>query len=243
MTAPERDVADIARAVVELVGRARRTIAATDADDEFAPRAELAGAGLGFLSSLLEPLEACRDQVSGDVTALVAQSDEWRSIGDQLRDALAHMGAIADGSDWTGAAATRFTSRISGFDGSVGGAVDACLHLAGLLRTSADLMAGARGLIEDIIDRVVAHMIATEAAAEASSAGTAGASEAVALSSILGAVAEQVEQAIAVVERVDDLLDRIGEALREVAAAFGDVNGLLDRLAAASDAGGRGLTA
>lgn len=180
-----REIATIGAEVVDFVGRARRIIESpvSAADD-------LTDAGLGFLVQLLAPLDSCLEQVAGDTESLGVKADEWAGIAEDLHDTVRRLDITAR-TEWTGPAADAFEVTVARFTSTAADAAQACAVVSTLLRTSADLMAGARGLIVDIIDRVVQFMIVTEAAASTSAGFTAGASEAAALLTILGQVGEE----------------------------------------------------
>ena len=213
--------------VVDFVGGAGALAA-----DPMAAEAKLMDAGLSFLIRLIEPLQQCLDQVAGDANALEARAADWGRLAGRLRDSVPPVEDLARAArqTWDGRAAEAFTSTMGEFTETVSGAAAACDGVTLLLRMSAELMAGAQGLIVDLIRQVVEYMIAAEAAAAAATVFTMGASDAAALSSILGRVAEGVEKAIDVVDRVAALLERIARALRELSAVFGRVGQLLVQL-------------
>lgn len=202
------------------------------AADPMAAEAKLVDAGLSFLIDLIEPLQQCLDQVTGDAKALEARAADWGRLAGRLRDSVPPIEDLARAArqTWDGRAAEAFSATMAEFTETVAGAAAACDGVTLLLRMSAELMAGAQGLIVDLIRQVVEYMIVAEAAAAASAALTMGASEAAALTSILGRVAEGVEKAIDVVDRVAALLERIARALREVSAVFARVGELLVQL-------------
>jgi len=193
---------------------------------------ELVDAGLSFLLGLIEPLQRCLEQVTGDADALQAKAAEWGALAGRLRATVPGVEDLARAArrSWSGQAADAFGATMAEFTETVAGAAAACDGVTLLLRMSADLMAGARSLVVDLIRQVVEYMIATEAAAAASAALTMGASEAAALSAIIGRVADGVERAIDVVDRAAVLLERIAGALREIAAVFARVGQLLAQL-------------
>jgi len=213
--------------VVDFVGGAGALAA-----DPVAAEAKLVDAGLSFLISLIEPLQRCLDEVTGDAHALEARAADWSRLAGRLRDSVPPVEDLARAAreNWHGQAAEAFCTTMAEFVETVAGAAAACDGVTLLLRMSAELMTGAQGLIVDLIRRVVEYMIAAEAAAAASAVLTMGASEAAALSSIIGRVAEGVEKAIEIVDRVAALLERIAQALRELSAVFGRVEQLLVQL-------------
>ena len=224
----EHEFASIGSDVVNFVGGAAKLAA-----EPMAAEAQLADAGLGFLISLIEPLQRCLDQVTGDHDALQAKAADWRGLAGRLRDTVPQVEQLARSAKatWTGRAADAFGATMDEFSETVTGAAAACDGVTMLLQTSAELMAGGQALLIDLIRQVVEYMVAAEAAAAASAVLTMGASEGAALSAILGRVAEGVEKAIEIVDRVAALLQRIGGALREVSAVFGRVGELLAKLA------------
>ena len=200
--------------------------------DPAAVRAELVDAGLSFLLGLIDPLQRCLDEVSGDAAALQAKAADWGALARRLRDTVPGVEDLARAAriGWSGQAAEAFGATMGEFTETVAGAAAACDGVTLQLRMSAELMAGARALIVDLIRQVVEYMIATEAAAAASAVLTMGASEAAALSAIIGRVADGVERAIDVVDRAAALLERIAGALREIGVVFARVGHLLARL-------------
>jgi uncharacterized protein YukE len=200
--------------------------------DAGAAETELVDAGLSFLLGLIEPLQRCLEQVTGDADALQAKAADWGALARRLRATVPGVEDLARAArgSWSGQAADAFGATMGEFTETVAGAAAACDGVTLLLRMSADLMAGARALIVDLIRQVVEYMIATEAAAAASAVLTMGASEAAALSAIIGRVADGVERAIDVVDRAAALLERIAGALREIGAVFARVGQLLAQL-------------
>lgn len=222
-----REFAAIGQEVVDLVGAARGLL-----DAPGAAQADLADAGLSFLTSLIEPLQRCLDQVSGDASALRVKAEEWTALAAELRESGPQTRALARSARtaWTGAAAEAFDATMGEFAETVDGAAGACDGVTVLLRTSGDLLAGAQHLITEVMSQVVDFMIVAEASAAASGLLTAGASEAAALSAILGKVSEAVERSIDIVDRVAVLLERIADALRGLHGTFGEISRLLARL-------------
>lgn len=194
--------------------------------------AQLVEAGLSFLLGLVEPLQRCREQVDGDAGALEAKAADWGQLARRLRATVPGVEDLARAArqDWSGRAADAFAATMAEFTETVAGAAAACDGVTLLLRMSGELMQGARGLVEDVIGQVVEYMIAAEAAAAASAVLTMGASEAAALSAIIGRVSDGVERAIDVVDRAAALLERIARALREIGAVFARVDELLAQL-------------
>ncbi len=217
----------IGREVVQFVGAAQHHLASPGA-----AQSDLVGAGLSFLIDLIDPLQRCLDEVTGDAASLTAKANDWVSIAEQLRATGPEVHRLTGSAKaaWTGVAADSFDATMREFLPAADGAAAACDAIRSLLATSAELMAGAQGLIQDVIGEVVDYMIVVEASAAASALHGGGASEAVALSSILGRVSDAVEQALGIVDQVSDLLARIANALRNVSRAFGRVNDLLATL-------------
>ena len=197
-----------------------------------AAEAELAEAGLEFLLGLIEPLQRCREQVTADADGLQAKAAEWGSLARRLRAAVPEVEDLARAAraTWSGQAADAFGATMAEFTDTVAGAAAACDGVTLLLRMSGELMSGARSLVDGVIQQVVDYMVAAEAAAEASAVLTMGASEAAALSAIVGRVADGVDRAIDVVEHAAALLERIAAALREIGAVFARVGRLLTQL-------------
>ena len=223
----ERQFASLGAEVVDLVGGATKL-----AVDPAAAEAQLVDAGLSFLVKLIEPLQRCLDEVTGDADALTARATDWRQLARRLRGTVPGVEDLARSarSTWSGQAADAFSATMGEFTETVAGAAAACDGVTLLLQMSAELMSGAQSLIVDLIRQVVEYMIAAEAAAAASAVFTMGASEGAALSAILGRVADGVEKAIEIVDRVAALLERIARALRELSSVFGRVAQLLAEL-------------
>ncbi|SDJ43348.1 Proteins of 100 residues with WXG [Frankineae bacterium MT45] len=221
------EFAAIGSEVLTLVGAPRQVT-----EDPVAVQRELTDAGLSFLSGLIEPLRQCLDLVTGDADSLNARAEQWRTLAASLRATGPQINQTAEAtrSTWTGAASQAFDTTMHEFSGTVTGAAGACDGVVMLLQTSAELMTGAQGLITDILAQVVEYMIVAEASAAASASATFGASQAMAQAAIVGETAEGVEKAIAIVDRVTELLQRIALALGEVSGVFAKVTELLARL-------------
>jgi hypothetical protein len=192
------------------------------------PLGFLCSAGLGYLVSVVQPLEDLLGQVTGNGDRIGRDAQAWQAVADGLAGlAVSLESAVGrDLAGWTGEAAAAARARLLDFTGRVRGLSGDVAMLVALMNAARAGMDAARALILEIISALAEWLVVTWLAAQATSVVTFGASEAAAMTATLAETDGATARAAAVLHRVEIAFGQVEGAFaglaRRVLAAVPD---------------------
>lgn len=137
------------------------------------PVDDLAAAGLGWLTGLVQPLQDTVDRMAGDSSAIRTYADAWQRTADNLlqtQNDLARS-AAADTADWHGSAADRYREHATAVGSALRGTAVLAAGLASATGTAGEVLAGARQNAGDQLTDLVRRLISYASLATAVEGG------------------------------------------------------------------------
>jgi hypothetical protein len=179
------------------------------------PTGWLTSVGLGFLISLIEPLQDAVHMVSGDGRALRQASTEYDGTGRELESMTRELVDLADRAlaEWRGEAAHAAKRFLAAAADDLEESALKSAAMAEILELSAMVMDVVEDVVKSLLSKFVNWLVLTWLPALASAATTFGASTAAAGSATTVQLVTTTTETTQQIKKVCDLLDTIAEVL------------------------------
>lgn len=183
------------------------------------PLHALISEGLGFLLSVVEPLNQMIELVTGDNEALSKSAADFGALSQDMISLAEETAGMLDANmaSWGGGASMAARQRLADALCAIKGTGGEAARLQQTLELSSTVMAAAEQFIRDILATLVEWLIITWVAALASAVATLGASTAAASSATTAEAAVACSRGARVVRKVTSVLRRIMGVLSKIA--------------------------